>query len=82
MARLTQVDRKAMVTQITALYKSGEQKSISDCTSQTLRMMGYKNRKPHHVPLLSALKIGQPGLMKKVISHYNDLTFFFPLVFL
>ncbi len=55
MGRLVRDDRKAMVTQITTLYNQGMQNTISEQTTrQTLKQMGYSNRRPHRVPLLSA----------------------------
>src|SRR5512133_128448 len=55
MARLVPADRKATVTQISARYNRGLQKSISEHTTRpTLRRMGYSSRRPHRVPLLSA----------------------------
>uniref|UniRef100_A0A9J8AAK5 LIM and calponin homology domains 1b n=1 Tax=Cyprinus carpio carpio TaxID=630221 RepID=A0A9J8AAK5_CYPCA len=47
--------RKATVTQITTRYNQGMQNTISECTTRrTLKQMGYSNRRPHRVPLLSA----------------------------
>jgi len=49
-------DRKATVTQITTRYKQGMQNTISEyITRQTLKQMGYSSRRPHRVPLLSAM---------------------------
>ncbi len=54
MARLVRADRKATVTQITARYSRGMQKTISERTTRrTLTQMGYSNRR-HQVSLLSA----------------------------
>ncbi len=55
MGRLVRDDRKATVTQITTRYNQSMQNTISEYTTrQTLKQMGYSNRKPHRVPLLSA----------------------------
>ena len=48
-------DKKATVTQITALYNCREQKSISECPiHQTFRWKDYKRSRPCRVPLLLA----------------------------
>ncbi len=50
-------DRKATVTQITTRYNRDMQNTISEHTThQTLKQMGYSDRRPHHVPLMSAKK--------------------------
>ncbi len=55
MARLVRDDRKATVTQITTRYNQGMQNTISERTTRrTLKHMGYRSRRPHRVPLLSA----------------------------
>ncbi len=55
MGRLVKDDRKAIVTQITTRYNQGMQNTISERTThRTLKQMGYKSRRPHRVPLLSA----------------------------
>ena len=64
MARLVQADRKAMVTQITSLYKCGEKKSISECTtSQTLKWMGYKSRRPRQ----GSTSVSQPIRQMRIL---------------
>ncbi len=56
MGRLVRDDRKATVTQITTRYNQGMQNTISECTTrQTLKQMGYSSRRPHRVPLMSAM---------------------------
>lgn len=74
MIRLIWAERKVMVTEISTLYFYGAQKSISECTPcQSLRQMGYRSRRLHLVPLLSAEKqisehtVGTDSL--KVILH-------------
>ncbi len=53
--RMDWLVRKATVTQITTHYNQGVQKTISERTTrQTLKQMGYRSRRPHRVPLLSA----------------------------
>ncbi len=55
MGRLVRDDRKATVTKITTRYSQGMLNTISERTTrQTLKQMGYSNRRPHRVPLLSA----------------------------
>ncbi len=55
MGRLVRDDRKATVTQITTRYNQGMQNTISQRTThRTLKQMGYSNRRPHRVSLLSA----------------------------
>uniref|UniRef100_A0A3Q2PSX3 Mitochondrial ribosomal protein L58 n=1 Tax=Fundulus heteroclitus TaxID=8078 RepID=A0A3Q2PSX3_FUNHE len=55
MGRLIQDDRKATVAQITTRYNQETQNTISERTARrTLKQMGYINRRPHRVPVLSA----------------------------
>ncbi len=55
MGRLVRDDRKATVTQINTRYNQGIQNTISEPTThRTEKQMGYSNRRPHRVPLLSA----------------------------
>ncbi len=55
MGRLVRDDIKATLTQITTRYNQGMQNSISERkTHRTLKQMGYRSRRPHRVPLLSA----------------------------
>ncbi len=55
MGRLVRDDKKAMVSQIITRYNQGMQNTISERTTrQTLKQMGYRSRRPHLVPLLSA----------------------------
>ncbi len=57
MARLVWVNQKATVPQITTRYNRGMQQSISEFTRcQTLKQMGYRRRRPHWAPPLSAKK--------------------------
>ncbi len=53
--RLVREDRKATVTQITTRYNHGMKNTISERTTRrTLKQMGYRSRRQHRVPLLSA----------------------------
>ncbi len=55
MGRLVRDDRKATVTQINTRYNQDMQNTISERTThRTLKQMGYSNRRPHRLPLLSA----------------------------
>ncbi len=55
MCRLVRDDRKATVTQLTPRYHQDMQNTISEHTTRrTLKQMGYSNRRPHRVLLLSA----------------------------
>lgn len=55
MAKVGRAARKSIVTQFTTLYDCDERKSISEWTTrQTLKWMGYSNRRPCQAPLLSA----------------------------
>uniref|UniRef100_A0A0E9WIG8 Transposase Tc1-like domain-containing protein n=1 Tax=Anguilla anguilla TaxID=7936 RepID=A0A0E9WIG8_ANGAN len=52
---LIQANRKATHAQLTAVYNSGVQKSISERTTRrTLKRMGYSSRRRRQVPLVSS----------------------------
>ncbi len=55
MGRLVSDDRKATVTQLNPCYHQGMKNTISEHTTRrTLKQIGYSNRRPHRVLLLSA----------------------------